>query len=309
MLGERFRLMYVSKDGTEIKQIILSTKKFYTSAILSILGFIGLTLLATALFNRIYHNYRIMTLENDRQHLQGELLTIKEKVVALNDRISNIESTGDQLRNVANLPPIDQDMRMAGVGGPSSYNALDFGYYPDEVSKTAKEIQLDLNKLERAIRLEKSSFKEIASKLKEDEKKRLSYPSICPILGGVSNITSRFGWRIHPLTGRRAEHKGVDIYARKGTQVLASAGGYAELVQVKYTPHKDYGMQVVINHGYGFKTRYAHLSKILIKQGERVKRWQPIGLVGATGATSGEHLHYEVIYNEEPMNPEYFLYN
>lgn len=309
MLGERFRLMYVSRDGTEIKQIILSTKRFYTSAILFVIGFIGLILLATTLFNRVHHNYRIMTLENDRQHLQGELLSIKEQVVTLNDRLSTIESTSDQLRNVANLPPIDQDMRRAGVGGPSSYNVLDFGYYPDEVSKTAKEMQLDLNKLERAIRLEKSSFKEIAGKLKEDEKRRLCYPSICPILGGGSNITSHFGWRIHPLTGKRAEHKGIDIYARKGTQVLASASGVAEIVQVKYTPHKDYGMQVVIDHGYGFKTRYAHLSKILVKKGEHVKRWQPIGLVGATGGASGEHLHYEVIYNDDPINPEYFLFN
>ena len=309
MLGERFRLMYVSKNGTEIKQISLSSHKFYVFGVIFITGFFTLALLSTLFFNRIYHNYRILTLENDRQHLQTELLTIKERVANLNNQLSNIEAKGDQLRNVANLPAIDQDMRKVGVGGPTSYGAVDFGYYPDEVSKTSKELQLDLNKLERAVRLEKSSLREIASKLKEQENKRYCYPSICPILGGRGNITSRYGWRIHPLTGKRAEHEGIDIYARKGTQVLASAAGKAEIVQVKFIPHKNYGMQVVIDHGYGFKTRYAHLSKILVKKGEIVKRWQPIGLVGSTGGASGPHLHYEVLYQDKPSNPEYFLYN
>ena len=157
MLKERVRLVYLSKDRTDIKQISLAGRKFCFFAILFAFMLVAVTVFMSGLFTRFYHNYRITSLKNDRKHLQKELLAIKERVALLSNRLAQVEVTGDELRNVASLPQIDNDIRQVGVGGPSYYGSFDSGYYSDEVNRTATEIRLDLNKLERVIRLEKSS--------------------------------------------------------------------------------------------------------------------------------------------------------
>ena len=106
-----------------------------------------------------------------------------------------------------------------------------------------------------------------------------------------------------------AIHEGVDIPVRKGTTVLAAAAGIVRIAKNNYTPHKNYGREIVIDHGNGYKTRYAHLSKILVRRGQRVKRWDAIAEVGDTGRAQGPHLHYEVIYQDKKQNPEHFIYN
>ena len=307
MLEERFRLVYLSKDSTHIKQISLTWKKFCVFAALAAVALVALTILAIGAFTHLYHNYRIASLKNDREHLQSELLTIKERVSVLSHRLAQVETTGDELRNVANLDPIDSDTRQVGIGGPALYESLDAAYYPDEISRTATEVKLDLDKLERAILLEKSSMAEINAKLKARQQSTDHFPSICPVLGG--RITSRFGRRIDPFTNRIAMHEGVDIPMRIGTSVLSSAAGVILKIKNTYTPHKNYGKEIVIDHGNGYQTRYAHLSKIHVRRGERVKRWDVIGEVGDTGRAQGPHLHYEVMYNGERQNPEHFIYN
>ncbi|MEJ2628590.1 MAG: M23 family metallopeptidase, partial [bacterium] len=130
---------------------------------------------------------------------------------------------------------------------------------------------------------------------------------IRPILGGT--INSDFGIRTDPLTGKLEPHYGVDIPAREGTNILASGAGTVILVKEKYTPHQSFGKYVVIDHGYGYETLYAHCSKILVHKGEKVKRWQPIAEVGSTGGATGNHVHYEVHYDNKPIDPELYIYN
>ncbi len=307
MLVEKFRIMYLSRTGTDIKHIGLTWKQFFFYGVSCFLIVVIISLITIGLFTNIFHSYRIKTLENDREHLQKELLTIKERVAFLADELNAIEKMGDELRNVASLPPIDNDMRQVGVGGPLSYGSLDFGYYPDEISKTALEIKFDLDKFERAIKLEKSSMDDISSELFAREDRVSHFPSICPILGG--RITEGFGFRIDPFTGKIAAHKGVDIPMPEGTSVLAAADGVVKVANTIYTLNKSYGQEIVVDHGYGYETRYAHLSKILVRKGQKVKRWQPIGEVGETGKATGPHLHYEVIQNNKQQNPENFIFN
>jgi len=307
MLEERFRLMYLSKDRADIKQISLTWKEFCILSSVLLAVFSGILVFTIGTFTRLYHNYRIVSLENDKAHLHKELLTIKEKVSYLDNRLAEVESTGDELRNVASLPPIDSDTKQVGIGGPASYGPLDVAYYTDEISKTAVEIKMDLDKLERIIQLEKYNQGEITAVFKKNEDIISHLPSIMPILGG--RITSRFGWRIDPFTNKNAPHKGVDIPMPVGTKILATADGVVEVAKTNFTPHKDYGMELVINHGYGYSTRYAHCSKILVRKGQKVKRWDPIAEVGATGRAVGPHLHYEIEYEGKRKNPEHFIYN
>ena len=306
MLNEKIRLMVFTR-GTDLKQISLNPGQFYRySAALAVSLIVVLTLLIH-LITGLFHNVRITLLEKDRTNLQKELLLYKEKIALLNDRMTEVENTGDALRNAVGLTVIDQDIRQVGVGGSFSSNASDYNFYLDPINQTSAEVKIDLKKVEREIQLEKASLNEIDLRQQEQTDAAHALPSIRPILG--ANVNQNFGLRLDPFLDKIAPHEGVDIPMPIGTSVLATADGVVELARTIYTPYKSYGMEIVIDHGYGRKTRYGHLSKILVKQGQRVKRWQPIGEVGSTGRSKGPHLHYEVLNSDKPENPFYYIFN
>jgi len=307
MIKKRFRILWLSKNSIDIKQYSFSFYQICLILSISFIVFLFIGALIIGSATTFFHSYRVASLENDREKLQHELLSMKEQVSTINQRLTHLEDTGDDLRVVANLSAIDNDIRQVGVGGPSYYSELDFLNYPDEISETAMEIRLDLDKLERSLQLEKDNLTEIAIKLQQRQDYFDHLPSISPIVNG--RITERFGYRIHPITNRPQNHKGVDISGRIGTKVLASAAGKVIKVKIKYKPNVSYGKEIIIDHGNGFQTRYAHLNKILVRPGQNVKRWETIGEVGETGATTGPHLHYEVMVNEDLKNPEYYIMN
>jgi murein DD-endopeptidase MepM/ murein hydrolase activator NlpD len=141
---------------------------------------------------------------------------------------------------------------------------------------------------------------ELTEAAKERSARWASTPSVWPVKGWV---TSGFGLRISPFTGQRAVHDGLDIGAPPSAPVYAPAGG-----QVAASGFDaKMGNLVAIDHGYGFETQYGHLSKVLVKQGQRVKRGDVIGLVGSTGLSTGPHLHYMVKVNSRPVNPQRYI--
>ncbi len=307
MLRERVRLMYMPKEGVDIKEISLSGSKLFLYVTLGLFLLFGLSTAILYCCTDLFNNYQIFSLEKDQEQLEQELYRMKERLAVLNQDFTDVEKTSDELRNAANLEPIDDDIRQLGVGGPVSYSSLDLGGFSNEINRTAHEINLDLDKLERVIHLEKNSMAEISQKMKNDKDRLDRFPSIRPIMGG--RINSPFGFRSDPFTGKISPHKGVDFPMPKGTKILAAAGGKVIVAKTQYTPNKSYGREIVIDHGYGFKTRYAHLSKIYVRPGQRIKRWEPIGEVGETGRASGPHLHYEVIYAGKRQDPENYLLN
>jgi murein DD-endopeptidase MepM/ murein hydrolase activator NlpD len=307
MLEERFRLMYLSRQGLDIKEISLSRKTFTLTVTLACIGLISVIGMGIHVGNLIFQNYRIVSLENDRDLLQKDLLLMKERVSNLDVQLSDVQLTGNELRNAASLPPIDADVRELGVGGPVTHRALDLEFYPDEIGKTASELHLDLEKLDQSVKLEKSSILEVADRMAIQKELLSHFPSIMPILGG--KVGDDYGYRIDPYTDRTAFHKGVDIPMPLGTPVHAAAGGTVIVANNHYTPHYGYGQDIVIDHGYGFQTHYGHLSKVLVQRGQKVRRWDIIGEVGDTGKSVGYHLHYEVISDGQMLNPEHFIYN
>ncbi|MCJ7813557.1 M23 family metallopeptidase [bacterium] len=304
-MEERFRLIYLSREGTGIKQVSLSRNKFGICLVLLTVFFGGIIAFMLGLFTRLYQNYQIVNLENNKEYLEKELLVQKERVASLSVQLGEIETVGDELRTVANLPLIDSDTRLVGVGGPSYLGFSDIDYYSNDVSRTAVENDLDLDRVERGIQLEKSSLSEIAAKLKAQEDWLDHFPSIIPVLGGY--VLSKFGWRIDPFIRKNAIHEGIDYAAAKGTTVLATAGGVVKLAQEKYTPFKSYGKYIIIDHGNGYETLYAHLLEINVRQGQKVERWDPIGKSGDTGRAEGYHLHYEVRENGVNVNPDWYV--
>jgi murein DD-endopeptidase MepM/ murein hydrolase activator NlpD len=306
MFNEKIRLMVFSR-GTNLRQLSFNPKQFYGySAALAVSLIVFLSLMIH-LFTGLFHNVRITLLEKDRNNLQKELLLYKETIALLNERMTEVEKTGDALRNAVGLSVIDQDIRQVGVGGPFSANTSDYNFYLDPINQTSAEIKIDLNKVEREIQLESASLNEISMRQQEQANFAHSLPSIRPILG--ANVNQNFGLRIDPFLDKIAPHEGVDVPMPVGTTVVSTADGTVEVAKTIYTPYKSYGMEIVIDHGFGYKTRYGHLSKILVKPGQKVKRWQPIGEVGQTGRATGPHLHYEVLTSGKPENPMHYIFN
>ena len=153
----------------------------------------------------------------------------------------------------------------------------------------------------RLIDLEIESYKEVEAKLQHQGDMVQHYPSIRPVEGG--RLTGRLGWRKDPFgSGRREYHKGLDFGVERGSKVIATADGMVVFAGRYYT----YGNLVEIDHNskrHGFKTRYAHLQKILVKEGQKVKRGDVIGEVGSTGRANARHLHYEVRRDNVEVDP------
>lgn len=160
--------------------------------------------------------------------------------------------------------------------------------------------------VEQLICQQSSSYDELVDLLRNNERRLQCIPAIQPILNrNLKQVASGFGWRIDPVFHTRRMHQGMDYSANKGTPVYATGDGTVS--DVGYM--QGYGNTVIINHGFGYSTMYAHLQKINVKRGQRLTRAQVIGTVGSTGKSTGPHLHYEVHYHGTPVNPVnyYFL--
>ena len=300
MQSKKVKIIYFSLRDSKASQIELSWRKFFSlsfSAFAILLLFVSASL---AFFTNFYQNLEISSLSKLNQHLNAQLVGLNNELVQIETRVNDLEKEDDELRIIADLPKIDSDTRDVGVGG-FTYVNNEMAMDPKDLTEQIFEYQQVLDKMERRIRLAQLSREQVRNKFGENEKIMKHTPSIRPIIDG--RITDKSGMRIHPILDRIINHPGVDIAAERGTEIFASAAGVVEKVVTKYTLNRGYGKQVIINHGMGLKTRYGHLSKILVTQGEKVDRWQPIGLVGDTGLATGPHLHYEVIKEGKKQDP------
>ncbi|MFQ5706211.1 MAG: M23 family metallopeptidase [bacterium] len=300
MRDKKFKIIYFSLSGSQVKQLELSWGKFFS---LLLATFIIVLLLASstiAVFTNFYHSMKIASLTKLNAILTSQLTDMGRKAERIEKQLEELEQGDDNLRIVADLPRIDQDVRNVGVGGFLDASSM-MPAVSREVGDQILEYQQLLDKMERRIELTKASREEIKDKLEYDRTVFKHTPSIRPLLGG--RIRDKYGFRLDPFTEKIKHHDGIDIAAERGTEIFATASGVVEKVVTKYKVGRSYGKQVIINHGYGFKTRYGHLSKVLVRKGQKIGRWTPIGLVGDTGRATGPHLHYEVILDGKPRDP------
>jgi murein DD-endopeptidase MepM/ murein hydrolase activator NlpD len=164
-----------------------------------------------------------------------------------------------------------------------------------------------ISQLEAHLTKTQALQKTIVAKFELRRKQLEHIPSIKPLLSG--RITDLFGKRKDPFVYRTRHHQGLDIGAARGTEVFAPANGVVEFVKTSYRRNRGYGRAVVINHGYGIKTLYGHLSEVKVRAGQKIERWDIVGLVGETGRATGPHLHYEVWVDGEATDPMRFILN
>lgn len=240
--------------------------------------------------------------EIEKMKLEYDALNQKmgmaEAVLAdLQDRDNNI------YRVIFETEPIPDNIRKAGFGGSDRYARLQGFENTQLMEGTSKK----LDRLLKEIYVQSKSFDEVLKLAKNKEQMLNSIPAIMPLnIKHMVRQPGGFGWRTHPIYKTQEFHPGMDFAAPEGVAVYATGDG---VVVSSDANMQGYGNHVVIDHGYSYKTLYAHMSKLIVRAGEKVKRGQLIGLIGSTGLSTAPHLHYEVIKNGQKVNPINFYYN
>lgn len=242
----------------------------------------------------------VKSLKKNNAFLKEKFSELLDKYKKLDDRITSISSQSHDLRLKANLEPLSEDQTI-GTGGnafePVRVSSLG-GYenYIDQLESLVNNISLK-------VKLEKNNYEEINKTFKENEKLFEILPAIRPSEG---RIADDFGMRMHPILKIVRMHNGIDIITDVGTKVYAPGAGVVSFAGVR----GGYGRTLEIEHGFGYKTIYAHLESIKVKQGQHLQRGDFIALSGNSGRLStGPHLHYEVRNNGEALDPRNFIYD
>lgn len=277
--------------------------------VLKLLGGVAVIMLASALaaaigvVSRSVDLTRAGQLERANVVLEHEIGRLDQRVASLSDTLAQISRRDEEVRLVAGLEPLDPEVRRAGIGGPAGswadrdMLARDGG----AVGQRALQVHFDLDALMRRANLVAASFREASDSLASQIQRLSATPSIMPTEGFLTSGFSRV--RYHPILHYNRPHEGIDITATYGTPIVAPAGGRISRVGWE----NGYGLAVEIDHGYGVKTRYAHMSRTAVSVGQVIRRGDRLGFVGSTGLSTGPHLHYEVLVNGRQTDPLKFI--
>ena len=235
---------------------------------------------------------------NQRKQIQmfaNDMNMLKSSLVELN-------TFEKKIRVIANIEKAEEQDTLFGVGGSIPEDLDAQVELKKQHTTLVRDMHEQVEQIDLASKNQKEDFKSLLKYLEGQRNLLACTPAVRPTRGWT---TSRFGYRVSPFTGMREFHKGLDIANRMGTPIIATADGVVSSVAYKGL----LGQVIIINHGHGMVTRYAHIGKALKKRGESVKRGETIATIGNTGRTTGPHLHYEVHLNGIPVNPKKYILN
>jgi murein DD-endopeptidase MepM/ murein hydrolase activator NlpD len=296
MPQRKFKLIYLSHDLTKKVELTLSHRKVRAALLGLVVCFLATNVVAGLLASFMINSRENEALQSENRKLKSHITEVETQLASMSQQLTALGQTDKLLRMMADLPPLDDDVKQVGIGGSPMESPVDVNM--PELTYT----NWSVDKIEREIDLQRTSFEEIHHKLTVNAQLLEHTPTLRPLVGGY--ISSGFGVRRDPFTKRVEAHAGVDITQERGTPVDATAEG-----QVIYAgQYYSYGKFVVIDHGFGYQTAYGHLSAINVRLGQYVDKGQAIGAVGSTGRSTGPHLHYEVRVNGQPVDPtDYFF--
>jgi murein DD-endopeptidase MepM/ murein hydrolase activator NlpD len=293
---------YFSKRKLKFVEIQNFQKKFlfltlFFSFIISFFIF-GIYLVVDELINP---DAEVEALQVENRELTNKLKDIHDKFEEIQSEVNEISETNNTLRLKTNLAPLENDLESIGTGGSvftefSTSNS-------DELNEVISSLNSVIDRIDSKIKFEKSNYSEIEEALQKNDLLFNAIPAIRPTTGYYGD---RFGMRMHPILKRKRMHNGIDIVTDVGTKVFAPGDG-----KIAYVGRRGgYGLTIEIDHGFGYRTRYAHLSKSKIKKDQKVKRGDLIALSGKSGnLATGAHLHYEIRHNGIALNPRKFIYD
>jgi murein DD-endopeptidase MepM/ murein hydrolase activator NlpD len=245
---------------------------------------------------------RRMKRELDNMVIQYDLMN--GKLDQLANVLSDIEKRDDEIyRTIFEAGPIPNEVRTAGFGGANRYKNLEGFNNSDLLIDTRKK----LDQIANRAYVQTKSFDDVVEMARDKEQMLASIPAIQPVANkDLKKMASGYGYRIHPIYKVRKLHTGTDFSAPTGTPIYATGDGK---VSTYKRSRAGYGNHIVIDHGYGYQTLYAHMSKVDVKRGQKVKRGDVIGYIGSTGRSTAPHLHYEVIKDGRKINPINYFFN
>lgn len=271
----------------------------------TIFGFVLLAFLTSFMFSWVGVRFnlpfaeRLVALVQQEQaqktqaFVRDNLDTMAVKLGQMQAQMLRLDSLSERVAALAGIkPPEKTGDGKAGQGGPLVVSSAPL---------SPLELQREVDRLAQVVEQRSDNLTALESQLMESRIKANLLPTILPIV--ASHIGSTFGHRLDPIAGVQAMHEGIDFVAEPGTRVISAAGGVVTAAEY----HPQYGNLVEIDHGNDFSSRYAHLSRLLVKSGQVIKRGQEIGTSGNTGRSTGPHLHFEVRYKGAAQNPARFL--
>ena len=238
------------------------------------------------------------------EFLQFQYDIISNKIKSIDNQLSEMQDRDDNIyRMIFEAEPIPMAMRKAGYGGSNRYSSLD-GFDNSEIVKsTAQKVDI----LESQMMVQSQSFDEVYDMATKKAEMLRCIPAIMPVKDvDIYRISSHYGYRTDPFYKVQKLHGGIDFSGPIGTNIYCTGDGVVEAVVLG---NSGYGNYILVDHGYGYKTRYAHLKKALVKKGQKVTRGENIALMGNTGKSTAPHLHYEVIKNNKAINPIDFFFD
>jgi len=277
-----------------------------------LLRLLAYTLLAAVLstaavyaFSYFFETPRTVIMQQQNEELQLKYKLLMQRLRQTDEELTELLQRDNKVyRSIFEVDVIPLSVRESGMGGAGRYEQL----MAVPQLRVAAEAMLLMDKITKKAYIQSKSLDEINAYAHLKERMIECIPSIQPV--NLSNpqihISAVFGYRIDPIYHVLAPHEGIDMAGPVGTPIHATGDGYVSHTRYDFST-QGYGNVVDIEHGYGYKTRYAHLSEIRVKQGDVVQRGQLIALMGSTGKSTGSHLHYEVRYKGQPVNPINFF--
>ena len=295
---------YYDTKTLSYKPIKLNSSEKIRGYFIFFLSSILLSFFILLIFYQFFDSPKEKRLKLEIQNLTSQYEVINNDMHQVETVLDEIQERDDNIyRVIFEADPIPTSIRKQGFGGVNRYEKL-LGLSNSELMiNTSKKI----DQLTKQLYLQSKSFDEVIDLAKNKSNMLASIPAIQPVANkDLKRMASGYGYRIHPIYKTRKMHYGMDFSAKTGTEIYATGDGIVSKIK---RSKRGYGNYVKINHGFGYETLYAHMSKYIVKRGQKVKRGEVIGYVGNSGISTAPHLHYEVRKDNKKINPMNFYYN
>lgn len=302
MASRHTTIVIVPENSSRMKHFRFSRTFLFSAATILVLSFVAISVV---LFDYCMLKSRLPylgSLEHEVKQQREQIQVFADKIDTLKSNVEELRGFEKKIRVIANVEDPQGEDGVFGIGGSMPSDLASNLPLTDKHHSLVREMRDQVDFLCDVSTVQKDAFENLHVYLEGQKSLLASRPSIRPTTGWIS---SGFGYRKSPFTGLREFHRGLDIATRMGTPVVAPADGRVTFVGKK----GGLGRTVVIDHGHGIVTRYAHLKEFLVKKGARVHRGDQIALVGNSGRTTAPHLHYEVHVDGLPSNPQNYILN
>jgi murein DD-endopeptidase MepM/ murein hydrolase activator NlpD len=295
---------YYDTKALSYKPVKLNSGEKIKGYFIFFLSSIILSFFILLIFYQFFDSPKEKKLKLEIQNLTSQYEVINNNMKQVEIVLDEIQDRDDNIyRVIFEADPIPNSIRKQGFGGVNRYEKL-LGLSNSElIINTSKKI----DQLTKQLYLQSKSFDEVINLAKNKSNMLASIPAIQPVANkDLKRMASGYGYRIHPIYKTRKMHYGMDFSAKTGTEIYSTGDGVVSKVK---RSKRGYGNYIKINHGFGYETLYAHMSKYIVKKGQKVKRGEVIGYVGNSGISTAPHLHYEVRKDNKKINPVNFYYN